>query len=414
MPNDEQSNKCELQPRQPKIEFPQSKNAKDRKFVYEWFKQFPWLDYDKSQNVVFCFCCRNFQTAHLTNKTSDAFTKTGFCNWRKAIEKFQRHEKSKNHPFAIACWENKKQQVVSIAEKVNSHHHETAIKNRKCLQQIVEAIHFLSKQGLPLRGHNEGKEDLNKGNFLELISYITRYSELLQEYLKKDINYTSPSSQNEFISLIASQLRKKLLPKQDDFYGLMADETCDISTMEQMSVCFRFVDDDLLIHENFLGFYELKSANAESIFNLLNEIITNDFKLPLDNMVAQSYDGAATMSGCVSGVQSRFLNINPRAVYVHCYAHKLNLGLNDACNSIKDVSDVLLDIQNLSVFVERSAKRHALFQHIQGDKEKTTLKKLCETRWASRYFSLKAIVQTYSSILTFLNVSFIIALRFQN
>ena len=194
----------------------------------------------------------------------------------------------------------------------------------------------------------------------------------------------------------------------------MADETCDISTMEQMSVCFRFVDDDLLIHENFLGFYELKSANAESIFNLLNEIITNDFKLPLDNMVAQSYDGAATMSGCVSGVQSRFLNINPRAVYVHCYAHKLNLGLNDACNSIKDVSDVLLDIQNLSVFVERSAKRHALFQHIQGDKEKTTLKKLCETRWASRYFSLKAIVQTYSSILTFLNVSFIIALRFQN
>ena len=27
VPNDEQSNKCELQPRQPKIEFPQSKNA---------------------------------------------------------------------------------------------------------------------------------------------------------------------------------------------------------------------------------------------------------------------------------------------------------------------------------------------------------------------------------------------------
>ena len=88
MPNDEQSNKCELQPRQPKIEFPQSKNAKDRKFVYEWFKQFPWLDYYKSQNVVFCFCCRNIQTAHLTNKTSDAFSKR-----HSSIEIFSIHLK---------------------------------------------------------------------------------------------------------------------------------------------------------------------------------------------------------------------------------------------------------------------------------------------------------------------------------
>ena len=39
--------------------------------------------------------------------------------------------------------------------------------------------------------------------------------------------------------------------------------------------------------------------------------------------VAQSYDGAAVMSGAVSGVQTRFREKHP----AHCYAHELNLVL---------------------------------------------------------------------------------------
>jgi hypothetical protein len=231
------------------------------------------------------------------------------------------------------------------------------------------------------------------------------FSTDLDEHMNRKINYTSLWCENEILPLIAAKTRQELLPKQGDFYALMADETCDISTIEQMSICFRFVDDDLIIHENFLGFYDLKITNAETIFNLLLAAITKDFNLPIQNMIAQAYDGAATMAGSVSGVQTRFLQINPVALFVHCYAHKLNLGLNDACGSIKEVSDVLLDIQNVSVFIERSAKRHALFQHIQAADQKITLKKLCETRWASRYQSLKAIVKTHTSIFTFLEIA---------
>ena len=95
--------------------------------------------------------------------------------------------------------------------------------------------------------------------------------------------------------------------------------------------------------------------------------------LDLQLMVAYSFDSAAKMAGAKSGVAKRFLDIGSFAVFVCCYAHKLNLALQDATNQIKCVSDVLLIIQNVSVFVERPAKRHALFEQLQEDEKKRTL-----------------------------------------
>ena len=39
----------------------------------------------------------------------------------------------------------------------------------------------------------------------------------------------------------------------------------------------------------------------------------------------QCYDGANTMRGPKSGVATQLLRDEPRAVYVHCYGHALNL-----------------------------------------------------------------------------------------
>jgi hypothetical protein len=92
-------------------------------------------------------------------------------------------------------------------------------------------------------------------------------------------------------------------------------------------------------------------------------------------------------------------------VYVHCHAHKLNLALCDASLQIKDVSDIIDVIENVSVFVRRSAKRHALFEHIKDKTKKERLKLFCDTRWESRYASIKAFVTSFEKLLTFLDVS---------
>ena len=49
------------------------------------------------------------------------------------------------------------------------------------------------------------------------------------------------------------------------FYSVIADEYTDASNLEQLTVCFRWKDDDLHAHEDFTGFYQIPdiSANTE-------------------------------------------------------------------------------------------------------------------------------------------------------
>ena len=112
-----------------------------------------------------------------------------------------------------------------------------------------------------------------------------------------------------------------------------------------------------------------KVQTADGIFNLIKETLVESFKLDSQLMISQSFDGAATMAGVKTGVAKKFNELIPHSVFVHCYTHKLNLALQEATKKLRYVSDILLIFQNVSVFVERSAKRHALFEHLQIGKK---------------------------------------------
>ena len=38
-------------------------------------------------------------------------------------------------------------------------------------------------------------------------------------------------------------------------YTIMADETADVSNHEHLVICIRWVDDDLVIHEDLIGMH---------------------------------------------------------------------------------------------------------------------------------------------------------------
>ena len=62
-------------------------------------------------------------------------------------------------------------------------------------------------------------------------------------------------------------------------------------------------------------------------------------------------------------------------------------------------------MNKLHDFVEGSAKRHALFQHIQDPEKRTkTLQHLSDTRWACRDRAFSALVEGYSSVVLFLQI----------
>ena len=108
-----------------------------------------------------------------------------------------------------------------------------------------------------------------------------------------------------------------------------------------MALCVRFVDEHQNIREEFLQFSKpLRTTGyhlAEEIKSALQEL-----GIKLGNMRGQGYDGAASMSSTCVGVQARIMQDAPKAFYIHCSGHCLNLlnllGLFPAIICNKDIS----------------------------------------------------------------------------
>ena len=58
-----------------------------------------------------------------------------------------------------------------------------------------------------------------------------------------------------------------------EFYTIMADETGDTSNIEQLVICLRWVDNELQIHEDFIGLHSMEITDAESIVKIIQVVI---------------------------------------------------------------------------------------------------------------------------------------------
>lgn len=120
-------------------------------------------------------------------------------------------------------------------------------------------------------------------------------------------------------------------------FTLIADETKDIGKTEQLAVVLRYVHLSKT-HERFISYTSCDELNAEALFSYIMKALQN-VDVDINKCVSLCYDGASVMSGCQSGVQARVLEINPKAIYIHCHAHQLNLVLVDACRQLSHASE---------------------------------------------------------------------------
>ena len=119
-------------------------------------------------------------------------------------------------------------------------------------------------------------------------------------------------------------------------------------------------------------------------------------------LVAQTYDGASNMSGCYNGLQSIIKDkIRSHVVYVHCYAHTLNLVLSDSASAAIDAISLFGKLEKVYALFSRSQKIHSVFEDIQKDErlKVLTLKRVNTVRWHSREFCLKVFLERYSCII---------------
>ena len=90
---------------------------------------------------------------------------------------------------------------------------------------------------------------------------------------------------------------------------------------------------------------------ANAIISTLEEL-----GLSLQNLRGEGYDGAATMSGEKSGVQKQLRDIQPKALYIHCAGHSINLAIVSSC-AIPSVSNCIDTIKSMTIWIKSSPKR---------------------------------------------------------
>ena len=91
--------------------------------------------------------------------------------------------------------------------------------------------------------------------------------------------------------------------------------------------------------EHFIEILPLKKANAESIYSALVEYC-REKNIQLGRLIGMRFDGPATFSGNKTGVQRRFKELSPHALFVHCDCHVLQLASVQAANATPGIKHV--------------------------------------------------------------------------
>ncbi|XP_028413650.1 uncharacterized protein LOC114536504 [Dendronephthya gigantea] len=228
-------------------------------------------------------------------------------------------------------------------------HNEELRQNREILKTITEAVLYLSKQELAFRGHDESEDSLNRDTIFKEINECT-------------------------------------------FISVQVDETSDVSTKEQVSMIVR-MDKGCKIVERQLGFEDVSTkSDAAAISQFVKDKLSPHSNIK-DKLVMQTYDGAAVMSGHVSGVQVRVRQEYPFAYFVHCAAHRLNLVLCQSASSIAPVKIFFVDIGAFCTFTSNAPQRKAFLNSHQIEFPSPG-----DTRWYYRSRVISVLHRNYQKL----------------
>uniref|UniRef100_H2ZVN9 DUF4371 domain-containing protein n=1 Tax=Latimeria chalumnae TaxID=7897 RepID=H2ZVN9_LATCH len=255
---------------------------------------------------------------------------------------------------------------------------------------------FLVRQGLAVRGHTD-----EESNFRKLVKLVSQNNPELQTFNAK---YSSHDTLNELIKEMYQECLNYLLSqiKEAEIYFIVVDETRDVAGHEQLCFSIRWVSQDYVIGEDFIGMYDCPKTDAESLFLTIKDILQH-CGLDVDCMRGQTYDGASVLQGHMSGVAKRIKDVNPKAVSVHCMNHSLNLILQEAGSKCVMIQSALSLLQELHDIIHSSPKRLATFENIRASYSSPSgglhsLKPTCPTHWKARTQVIESVLLNYRAI----------------
>ncbi|KAH0683118.1 hypothetical protein KY289_020870 [Solanum tuberosum] len=145
---------------------------------------------------------------------------------------------------------------------------------RMRLNASIDVARFLLTSGFPFRGHDEGSE--YKGAFLELLKWYGDRSfdvgrVILGNAPQNDM-MICPTIQKDIVEAYAKETTKAIIEDLDgDYFGILVDESKDVSHKEQMALILRYVNKSGMVIERFLGYDG--ASNMQGEINGLKSLI---------------------------------------------------------------------------------------------------------------------------------------------
>ncbi|KAF8113626.1 hypothetical protein N665_0047s0033 [Sinapis alba] len=345
-----------------------------RRFNPQWFDQYPdWLEYSVEEEKAFCLFCYLFRVQAGKQGGSDTFVSTGFSNWNRA-DSFSKHvgDHSIFHNDAKNKCEDLMRQGQSIKHALHKQTDIVKSDYRIRLGASIDVSRHLLHHGLSFCAHDEKEESTNKGNLLELLKYTAKQNEAVKKVVlnnaPKNNQMTSPPIQKDIAHCFAEEVTKSIIQEIDnDVFGLLVDESADVSDKEQMAVVFR-------------------------------------------------YDGASNMKREFNGLRSLILKESRSAYYVHCFAHQLQLVVVAVAKKHVEVREffdmvhVLLNAVGASckrkvILTESNSKRmeegisNGTIKTGTGLNQDLSLKRPGNTRWGSHYKTFLRLDEMFTCII---------------
>ncbi|XP_021776377.1 zinc finger MYM-type protein 1-like [Chenopodium quinoa] len=295
--------------------------------------------------------------------------------------------------------------------------------NRNDLRSMLVELRvliILRMRSLAFRGHDESDESHNRGNFIELLKWlgeeVKEVGDHTLENAPGNCQMTSPPIQKDIINCCAKETTKCIIEELgDDYFSILADESSDVSQKEKLALVLRFVDRNSgKVMERFLGIVHVGDTTALSLKDAIMSLLV-EYSLSPSMIRGKGYDGASNMKGEINGLKTLIMNDTPRAYYIHCFAHQLQLSLvvvtkrNDSCGWLFEILANLLNVVGVSC-KRREMIRNSQAQEVaqalevgeilsgSGLNQELGLKRPKDTCWGSHYKCLVNVIRLFSII----------------
>ena len=188
---------------------------------------------------------------------------------------------------------------------------------------------------------------------------------------------------------------------------MLIDECKDNAGHEELSTCFRSLNDEGRIEERFYDLTRLKETDAQTIVN--EGVLPTIAKLASSaSLLVLGADGASVMSGCYEGVSAKLRRSHLWLLYIHCAAHRLNLIVAAYFRTVNETSNVINVYKTLHTLFNVASNRE-IFEAVQKEmypkQPIMAASFLTEVQWACKFEGVNTIVKRLRAILVSLQNS---------